>query len=97
MSDLGRKDFSDKLSEKVTPQESKSTTTKLSEGVTNLGDSASRNAVPDSEKSTTQKLSDGMTNEKHAHESGHTGHTGHTSATEPSLLDKAKDAVGMGK
>jgi hypothetical protein len=38
MSDLGRKDFSTKAKESMTPDSSKSTTTKISEGLTDTGD-----------------------------------------------------------
>jgi hypothetical protein len=42
MSDLGRKDFSDKASEKLTPDSSKSTFDKASENVTGGLDKVSR-------------------------------------------------------
>ncbi len=45
-------------------------------------------AVPDSEKSTGQKLSDKAGREKDSHKDGPGG---------DSLLDKAKDTVGLGK
>ena len=38
----GRKDFSDKVQEKVTPQSSKSTTDKVSESVTGTTDKMAR-------------------------------------------------------
>ncbi|KAK3113274.1 hypothetical protein LTR53_009588 [Teratosphaeriaceae sp. CCFEE 6253] len=88
MSDFGRKGLGDKLSEKATPQSSKSTVDKASEAVTNLGDSVSRNVVPSSEKSTTQNLSDKVTNSKHEaqHQAGHGG-----------MLDSVKDTLGLNK
>merc|ERR1712100_308144 len=42
MTDDSRKGLGDKVQEKVTPQESKSTTDKVKEGVTNTADKASR-------------------------------------------------------
>merc|ERR1712115_341349 len=44
MTDDSRKGLGDKVREKVTPQESKSTTDKVKEGVTNTADKASRTA-----------------------------------------------------
>ncbi|KAK3637382.1 hypothetical protein LTR56_013732 [Elasticomyces elasticus] len=58
MSDLGRKDFSTKASEKMTPDSSKSTVDKVTESITNTGDSVSRNTVPGEQKSTSQKAAD---------------------------------------
>ncbi|RMY49776.1 hypothetical protein D0864_14666 [Hortaea werneckii] len=42
MTDDSRKGLGDKVQEKVTPQESKSTTDKVKEGVTNTADKAQR-------------------------------------------------------
>ncbi|KAG8630753.1 hypothetical protein KVT40_002372 [Elsinoe batatas] len=84
MSDAGRKDFTDKATEKMTPQSSKSTTDKISESVTNATDSASRSLQPDSSKSGTQEALDKTTRTKH-------------NAQGESLLDKTKGALGMDK
>jgi hypothetical protein len=42
MSDLGRKDMSTKMKEGITPDSTKSTTQKISEGVTDTGDKFAR-------------------------------------------------------
>ncbi|KAF2751681.1 putative chaperone/heat shock protein Hsp12 [Sporormia fimetaria CBS 119925] len=87
MSDLGRKSFGDKASEKLQPDSTKSTTEKIGETITDTGDKVARGVVPDSEKSSSQsvgdKLSRGKDNEVHG------------GSTE-SVLDKAKNAVGLG-
>jgi hypothetical protein len=51
--------------------------------------------IPDSHKSTTQATTDKLSREKEAHTSSTTGT--HTGATDESLLDKAKHAVGLDK
>ncbi|KAF2155333.1 hypothetical protein K461DRAFT_311600 [Myriangium duriaei CBS 260.36] len=81
MSDTGRKDFSDKVGEKVTPDSQKSTTDKISESVTGATDKVSRDVQPDSSKSTTQELSDKTSCEKHDGES---------------TTDKIKHGLGLG-
>lgn len=52
----------------------------------------SSDVQPDSQKSTTQSMTDKMSREKDSH-SGSTG-TSHTG--DKSMLDKAKDTLGMG-
>jgi hypothetical protein len=49
---------------------------------------------PDSQKSTTQALGDKMSGTKDSH-SGHS-HSTNTNTGDKSMIDKAKDAVGMG-
>lgn len=81
---VGRKDFSDKLSEKVTPDSQKSTLQKGKESVTDAVDHAASNLTPSSEKSTTQKAADqAHTDKKAAENQGN------------SLLDSAKDMVNQ--
>jgi len=58
MSDSLRKPFGDQVEEKVTPDSQKSTTQKLSEGVSGTVDQAAAAIQPEGEKSTTQKLGD---------------------------------------
>merc|ERR1739841_184813 len=58
MTDDSRKGLGDKVQEKVTPQESKSTTDKVKEGVTNTADKAQRDVVPDDQKSSGQAAAD---------------------------------------
>lgn len=53
-----RKDVTDKVEEKLTPDSEKSTTEKAQEGLTGTGDSVASKLQPDSEKSSTQKASD---------------------------------------
>jgi len=88
MSDLGRKDFSTKAKESMTPDSSKSTGTKISEGFTDTTDKVARGVVPDSEKSTGQSLTDkaGRSKDEHVH-----------GGTHESILDKTKHALGMDK
>ncbi|KAF2835885.1 putative chaperone/heat shock protein Hsp12 [Patellaria atrata CBS 101060] len=87
MSDTGRKDFSTKAKESMTPDSSKSTTDKISEGFTDTTDKFARGA-PDSNKSTTQEIGDKMGRSK--------DNEVHGGASE-SLVDKAKNLVGMDK
>ncbi|KAI3404151.1 HSP12 [Candida oxycetoniae] len=58
MSDLGRKDISDKVSESLTPDSEKSTLEKGKESVTDALDNAANKAVPDSQKSFSQTVAD---------------------------------------
>ncbi|KAK3720820.1 hypothetical protein LTR37_003483 [Vermiconidia calcicola] len=86
MTDSGRKGMGDKASEKMTPDSSKSTLDKAKEGVTDMTDKAGRDAVPDDQKSTGQQISDKTSREKNS--SGNSGE---------SMMDKAKDTLGMNK
>ncbi|KAF2466674.1 putative chaperone/heat shock protein Hsp12 [Lindgomyces ingoldianus] len=87
MSDAGRKDWSDKLKEGVTPDSTKSTQTKMKETFTDTGDKVARGIQPDEQKSTGQELSDKMGRSKDRNVHGSSG---------GSILDKAKGALGMG-
>ncbi|KAF2176392.1 putative chaperone/heat shock protein Hsp12 [Zopfia rhizophila CBS 207.26] len=87
MSDAGRKDFSDKLKEGVTPDSSKSTQTKVKETFTDTGDKIARGTQPDDQKSTGQEMSDKFSRSKDREVHGGTGE---------SILDKTKNALGMG-
>jgi molybdopterin biosynthesis enzyme MoaB len=87
MSDLGRKDFSSKVSDSMTPNSSKSTVDKVGDTFSGAGDKIAREAVPDSQKSTTQKVSD-----KFGREKDNTAHGG----TGESIVDKTKNAFGLG-
>jgi len=88
MADLGRKDFSTKAQEKMTPDSSKSTQQKMKEGVTDTTDRIARGVIPDSEKSTEQKAFD-----KTQRSSDEVVHGG----THQSIGDKVKGALGMDK
>lgn len=83
MSDAGRKDFSTKASEAMTPDSQKSTFEKAKETVTGGADKAARDVQGDSSKSTGQSLSDNVGREKDSHGE--------------STLDQVKGAVGMDK
>lgn len=58
MSDQGRKNFSDKISDAVTPDSQKSTWDKASESVTNTLDKGAGKLQPEEEKGVFQKISD---------------------------------------
>ncbi|KAB2576253.1 hypothetical protein BFW01_g9128 [Lasiodiplodia theobromae] len=88
MSDAGRKDFTTKAKEELTPDSTKSTQQKTKETFTDTGDKLARGLQTDESKSTGQELGDkvGRSHDQHAH-----GGTGE------SILDKAKSAIGMDK
>ncbi|KZF21841.1 putative chaperone/heat shock protein Hsp12 [Xylona heveae TC161] len=87
MSDAGRKDFSDKVEEKITPDSSKSTQQKVKETVTDTGDKLARGTQSDESKSTTQEVSDkfGRSKDEHVH-----------GGSSQSIGDKVKNAFGLG-
>ncbi|KAL4868586.1 hypothetical protein BDV12DRAFT_197109 [Aspergillus spectabilis] len=87
MSDFGRKDFSTKAQEKITPDSTKSTQDKIKESFTDTTDRAARGAQPDDQKSTGQQIFDKgqRTHDREAH-----GGSGQT------VGDKIKNAVGLG-
>ncbi|KAH9819370.1 chaperone/heat shock protein [Teratosphaeria destructans] len=91
MTDAGRKDISDKIGDKITPDSQKSTIDKAGDALSGVGDKAQRDLIPDSQKSGTQSTMDKMSREK-----DHQQHA-HGSSGGDSLLDKAKHAVGMDK
>ncbi|KAF2018458.1 putative chaperone/heat shock protein Hsp12 [Aaosphaeria arxii CBS 175.79] len=87
MSDAGRKDFSTKLSEGITPDSTKSTQQKLKETVTDAGDTTARGLQPDHDKSTGQEISDKFGRSKDREVHGSSG---------GSIVDKTKNALGLG-
>ncbi|OCK99390.1 putative chaperone/heat shock protein Hsp12 [Cenococcum geophilum 1.58] len=87
MSDPGRKDFSTKMEEEMTPDSSKSTQQKLKETFTSTGDKIARGIQPDGQKSTTQDASDKFGRSKDEHVHGGSGE---------SIMDKTKNALGLG-
>ncbi|KAK2738565.1 hypothetical protein FQN57_006988 [Myotisia sp. PD_48] len=87
MSDTGRKDFTTKLGEEITPDSSKSTQQKVKEAVTDTSDRVSRGLQPDSSKGAGQETFD-KTQRMHDNNTG--------GATE-SIGDKVKNALGMDK
>jgi Heat shock protein 9/12 len=64
MSDQGRKDFTTKMKEKITPDSSKSTYDKTKEDTTDLADKAQAEFQSDSSKGTTQAAFDKGKREK---------------------------------
>ena len=64
MSDAGRKDFTTKAKEEITPDSSKSTWDKTKEGVTDTIDKVRGEAQPDSDKGVTQSVFDKGKREK---------------------------------
>ncbi|OGM48898.1 heat shock protein hsp9 [Aspergillus bombycis] len=87
MSDNGRKDWSTKAKEELTPDSAKSTQQKMKEGATDIGDRFARGIQPDDQKSGTQEAFD-----KGQRMHDNKAHGG----TDKSILDKAKDAIGLG-
>ncbi|KAH0559722.1 hypothetical protein GP486_003758 [Trichoglossum hirsutum] len=71
MSDLGRKDFSTKAREQITPDSSKSTMDKVKESATDTADRIARGVKSDEHKSGTQELQD-----KVQRTTDHEGHGG---------------------
>ncbi|MCJ1240066.1 hypothetical protein MMC14_008066 [Varicellaria rhodocarpa] len=58
MSDTGRKDVTDQVAQKVTPESQKSTLDKLSDTATSAGDKVVGAVQPNESKSTSQELAD---------------------------------------
>ncbi|KAE8365346.1 heat shock protein 9/12-domain-containing protein [Aspergillus caelatus] len=87
MSDAGRKDWSTKAKEELTPDSAKSTQQKMKEGATDIGDRFARGAQPDDQKSGMQETFD---KGQRMHDNKNHGGTGE------SILDKAKNAMGLG-
>ncbi|RAH46070.1 heat shock 9/12 family protein [Aspergillus aculeatinus CBS 121060] len=87
MSDAGRKDFSTKAKEEITPDSTKSTQDKVKETFTDTTDRLARGTQSDQSKSTTQEAFD-KTQRSH-------DNTAHGGASQ-SIGDKIKNAVGLG-
>lgn len=64
MSDLGRKDFDDKLKSKITPNSEKSNLENAKDHVTDKLDSVAGKATRDEDKSLAQKASDAIFGDK---------------------------------
>ncbi|RDX42053.1 hypothetical protein OH76DRAFT_1411506 [Lentinus brumalis] len=82
MSDAGRQSFTDKATAAVKPDSQKSTTEHVGDKFKGKGDSAASSMQPQSEKSTTQQVGDTFSS--------------NSNETQPSLTQKAKNAVGLG-
>ncbi|EEH22302.1 hypothetical protein PABG_04513 [Paracoccidioides brasiliensis Pb03] len=87
MSDAGRKDFSTKAKEEITPDSTKSTQQKVKEAFTDTGDRIARGVQPDHDKSAGQDVFDKTQRASDNQRGG---------ATE-SIGDKVKGALGMDK
>lgn len=72
----------------MTPDNTKSTTDKLSEGGSDITDKVARQFQSDESKSTTQSVGDKLSREKDDKVHG---------GTDDSILDKTKHALGMDK
>ncbi|KAL1924895.1 uncharacterized protein VTP21DRAFT_4549 [Calcarisporiella thermophila] len=83
--DTGRKDFTTRAKEAVKPDSQKSTTERASENISGGADRLASRIVPDSQKSTGQQVAD---TGRGAHDQTHDQGKG--------IMDKAKDALGMG-
>ncbi|PWY88466.1 hypothetical protein BO70DRAFT_427238 [Aspergillus heteromorphus CBS 117.55] len=87
MSDAGRKDFTTKAKEEITPDSAKSTQDKVKETFTDTTDRVARGLQSDDSKSAPQEAFD-KTQRSHD-EAAHGGASG-------SIGDKIKNAVGLG-
>lgn len=90
MSDAGRKNLSDKVSESVKPDSQKSYLEKGKEYVTDTADSAARKATPDSGKSFGQQVQDAI-------KTGSEDASKDTKNNSESLVDTASSYVGAAK
>ncbi|KAK7054732.1 lipid-binding protein hsp12 [Paramarasmius palmivorus] len=82
MSDTGRQSFTDKAEAALKPDSQKSTTEHFGDKLKGHGDSAASTLQPQSEKSTGQKVGDSL--------------SGNSNNNDQSLLDKTKNAIGLG-
>ncbi|EGN99718.1 hypothetical protein SERLA73DRAFT_179870 [Serpula lacrymans var. lacrymans S7.3] len=82
MSDTGRQSLTDKASSAVKPDSQKSMTEQAGDKVKGYADSAASTVQPQGDKSTSQQAGDTFSSNSNQNQGG--------------LLDKAKEAVGMG-
>jgi len=87
MSDLGRKDLSDKVHDSVKPDSQKSLTEQAGDKLSGAADSVGQSVQPNQEKSHSQKAADTF--------STSAGDKGQQKGD--SIVDKTKDALGMNK
>ncbi|TFK42435.1 heat shock protein 9/12-domain-containing protein [Crucibulum laeve] len=83
MSEAGRQSFTDKAGAALKPDSQKSTTEQAGDFLKGKSDSAASTVQPNSHKSATQQVGDSV--------SGNQNHN------QESILDKAKNAVGLGE
>ncbi|PPQ64653.1 hypothetical protein CVT26_002743 [Gymnopilus dilepis] len=82
MSDTGRQSFTDKAGATMKPDSQKSTMEQAGDYVKGKSDSLASSMQPNSQKSGSQRAGDAM--------------SGNSNENSDSLLNKAKNAVGMG-
>ncbi|KAJ7510067.1 heat shock protein 9/12-domain-containing protein [Mycena galericulata] len=82
MSDTGRQTLTDKAGAAIKPDSQKTTTEHVGDKFKGTGDSVASTFQPNSEKSTSQKAGDSV--------------SGNSNQNSGSMLDKAKNAVGLG-
>ncbi|KAF8228491.1 hypothetical protein L208DRAFT_1403780 [Tricholoma matsutake] len=82
MSDTGRQSLTDKVGSAVKPDSQKSTTEQAGDYIKGKMDSAASTLQSNSDKSTSQKAGDAL--------------SGNSNQNQDSLLNKAKNAMGMG-
>ncbi|KAH9942495.1 heat shock protein 9/12-domain-containing protein [Epithele typhae] len=82
MSDTGRQSLTDKATAALKPDSEKSTTEHIGDKFRGNVDSAQSTMQPQNDKSTTQRMGDAV--------------SGNQNETQPSLTQKAKDALGFG-
>ncbi|KAL0568538.1 lipid-binding protein hsp12 [Marasmius crinis-equi] len=83
MSDTGRQSFTDKAEAALKPDSEKSTTEHFGDKLKGNADSLGSSAQPQSEKSAGQKVGDTL--------------SGNSNQNDQSMLDKTKDALGLGQ
>ncbi|KAI0665920.1 heat shock protein 9/12-domain-containing protein [Trametes maxima] len=83
MSDNGRQSFTDKATAALKPDSEKSTTEHFGDKFKGKSDSAASTLQPESEKSTSQRVGDTFSS--------------NSNNDQPSLTQKAKNAVGLGE
>ncbi|KAK2746270.1 hypothetical protein FQN55_005698 [Onygenales sp. PD_40] len=88
MSDTGRKDFTTKAKEEMTPDSAKSTQDKLKEAATDTKDRLARGLQPDENKGVGQEAFD---------KAQRTSDSGKEGGAAQSIGDKVKSAFGMDK
>ncbi|EGV61921.1 lipid-binding protein hsp12 [Yamadazyma tenuis] len=94
MSDLGRKNFNDKVSEAVTPESNKSALEKAKEQVTDKVDQFAAKATPDEQKSFGQTVAD-KAKEGHEDAKAEVSNNQESLAdTATAYIDAAKEQVG---
>ncbi|KAF5389919.1 hypothetical protein D9757_003688 [Collybiopsis confluens] len=82
MSDTGRQSFTDKAGAAIKPDSEKTTTEHVGDKLKGTADSVASTLQPQGEKSTSQKVGDTFSS--------------NSNDTDDSLLNKAKNAVGLG-